>query len=350
MNRRIIGALIAKDFALFFRNKFIAVITVLSIVGFIGIYLAMPRSTDVYEFALYAPVLPPVFAQEDDENFDFILFESEDALRNAVAANDHIAGIVLPADIMDKYSTGEKPDVRIYYSPEADELIRDMVVVLVEGMSYLQTGQTANVNYTETILGPDLLGIDIPMRDRLRPLFAVFLLMMEMFSLTELIIKETERGTVYGLLVTPMRVRELFTAKFITGITLAFIQAALFMAVAGGLNKQPLIVLVSLLLGAVLVTGISFFIGALSKDFMGSLGWTFIAMIILAVPAVGIMMPGTITVWAKAIPSYYLVLPLHQAVHYGSGWSELWQYLLVLAGLSIVFITVGIAALRRKFR
>jgi ABC-2 type transport system permease protein len=83
---------------------------------------------------------------------------------------------------------------------------------------------------------------------------------------------------------------------------------------------------------------------------MGSLGWAFIAMIVLAVPAVGIMMPGTITGWAKAIPSYYLVVPLHQAVHYGSGWGALWQYLLALAGIGAAFIAIGIAVLRRKFR
>ena len=46
-------------------------------------------------------------------------------------------------------------------------------------MSYQQTGQIAEINSTEIVLGPDLLGRDIPLRDRMRPLFAIFLLMME---------------------------------------------------------------------------------------------------------------------------------------------------------------------------
>jgi ABC-2 type transport system permease protein len=350
MNWRIIGAIVSKDLSLFFRNRFIAVITVLSIIMFLGIYFAMPGTASVYEFGLYAPVVPPVFAEEDDANYDFVMLDSEEALREAVAANDYLVGIVLPADIMEKFGRGEKPDVKIYFSSETTEILRDLVRVLVEGMSYQQTGQIAEINSTEIVLGPDLLGRDIPLRDRMRPLFAIFLLMMEMFGLAQLIIVEVERRTVQGLLVTPMRVRELFAAKCITGILLAFVQAALFMVIAGGMNNQPLIVITALLLGALLVTGISFLIASLSKDFMSSIGWVFIALIVMVIPAVGIMMPGTITGWAKIIPSYYIVLPIHQAVHYGSGWGDVWNYLLALAGFDLAFVWIGITALRRKFQ
>ena len=278
------------------------------------------------------------------------MLDSEEALREAVAANDYLVGIVLPADIMEKFERGENPDVKIYFSPETTEVLRDLIRVLVEGMSYQQTGQIAEINSTEIVLGPDLLGRDIPLRDRMRPLFAIFLLMMEMFGLAQLIIVEVERRTVQGLLVTPMRVRELFAAKCITGILLAFVQAALFMVIAGGMNNQPLIVITALLLGALLVTGISFLIASLSRDFMSSIGWVFIALIVMVIPAVGIMMPGTITGWAKIIPSYYIVLPIHQAVHYGSGWGDVWNYLLALVGFDLAFVWIGITALRRKFQ
>ena len=200
------------------------------------------------------------------------------------------------------------------------------------------------------VLGTDLLGQDIPLRERMRPLFAVMLLMMEMFGLANLITVEVERRTVHSLLVTPMRIRELFTAKGISGIILSFIPAALFMAVVGGMNSQPLVILTAMLLGAVMVTGISFLIASLSKDFMSILGWVFVVLIIMDVPAVGIMMPGTITGWAKVIPSYYLVLPVYQAAHYGSGWGDVWQYLVALVGFNLAFIGLGIMALRRKFQ
>jgi ABC-2 type transport system permease protein len=350
MNLRIIGAIVSKDLSLFFRNRFIAIITAGSLIMFLVLYFVLPGTSSVYEFALHAPVVPPVFAEEDDANYEFIMFDSEQELREAVAANDYLAGIVLPADVMDKFEQGEKPDVKIYYSAETTDVLRDLVRVLVEGMSYQQTGKIAEVNSTEIILGPDLLGRDIPLRDRMRPLFTVILLLMEIFGLTQLIIVEVERRTVQGLLVTPARVRELFAAKCITGILLVFVQVALFMVIAGGMNNRPLIVTTTLLLGALLVTGLSFLIASLSRDFMSSLGWVFIALIIMIIPAVGIMMPGTITGWAKIIPSYYIVLPIHQAVHYGVGWGDVWHYLLVLTGFDIAFIWIGITTLRRKFQ
>jgi len=347
---RIIGAIVSKDLSLYFRNKFIAVITVLSTVAYLVIYFVMPGATSVTDVGLYAPVVPSAFAEEESKHIDFVMVDSEAALREAVAGSDYGAGVVLPVDIMEKFARGEKPDVKIYFSPETTEEIREFYRLFVKELAYEQTGQLASFNETEIVLGTNLLGQDIPLRERMRPLFAVMLLMIEMFGLANLITVEVERRTVQGLLVTPMRVRELFTAKGVSGIILSFIPAALFMVVVGGMNSQPLIILTAMLLGAVMVTGISFLVAALSKDFMSILGWVFVVLIIMAIPAVGIMMPGTITNWAKAVPSYYLVLPVHQAAHYGSGWGDVGHYMLALVGFDLAFISLGIMALRRKFQ
>ena len=64
MNRRIIGALIAKDLTLFFRNRFFALMSILGIVAYATIYFVMPSSVDeTLEIGLYAPVVPPVYEQ-----------------------------------------------------------------------------------------------------------------------------------------------------------------------------------------------------------------------------------------------------------------------------------------------
>lgn len=350
MKWRIIGAIVSKDLSLYFRNRFIAVITVLGIVAFLVLYFVMPDATSVTDVGLYAPVVPSVFAEEESKNIDFVMVDSEAALREAVAGGEYYVGIALPADIMEKFDRGEKPDIKVYFSQETTDEMQELYRLFIQELAFKQTGQFASFNETQIVLGTDLLGQDIPLRERMRPLFAVMLLMMEMFGLANLITVEVERRTVHSLLVTPMRIRELFTAKGISGIILSFIPAALFMALVGGMNNQPLVILTAMLLGAVMVTGISFLVAALSKDFMSILGWVFVGLIIMAVPAVGIMMPGTITGWAKAIPSYYLVLPVHQAAYYGSGWGDVWQYLLALVGFDLAFIGLGIMALRRKFQ
>ncbi len=42
MNSRILRALLAKDFSLFFRNRFYALITILGIVAYTVIYFVLP--------------------------------------------------------------------------------------------------------------------------------------------------------------------------------------------------------------------------------------------------------------------------------------------------------------------
>ena len=105
-----------------------------------------------------------------------------------------------------------------------------------------------------------------------------------------------------------------------------------------------------LLLGAVLVTGISFLIAAQGKDFMSVMAWGFPLLIILMIPSFGIMFPGTITDWIKVIPSYYLVDTVHRVANFGAGWGDIWGNLIVLLGFNLALVWIGVVALGRKFR
>ena len=201
---------------------------------------------------------------------------------------------------------------------------------------------------SEEIIGPDMLGRQIPPRDRILPFFAIFIILTETLGLSTLISEEIESRTAQALLITPMTVKGLFLAKGITGVSLAFGQALLFMVVTGGLNQQPLIILVTLLLASLMVTGIGFLLASAGKDLMSVMAWGLPAMIILGVPAFGVMFPGTVSDWVKVIPSYYLVDTVHLSANFGLGWGDVWQNLLILLGFNIAFIGLGIIALRRK--
>ena len=148
-----------------------------------------------------------------------------------------------------------------------------------------------------------------------------------------MITEEIEHRTIQALLVTPVSVKDLFAAKGITGITLAFGQGALFMALVGGLNEQPAIVILALLLAALLVTGVGFLIASLAKDMMSVLAWGVLALVILVIPAMGVLFPGVITGWAKVIPSYYVIDTVDRVANYASGWPDIWQNLVILRGL-----------------
>ena len=351
MNLRIIGALVAKDLSLFFRNRFFAIITVIGLVFYIVIYFVMPKSVNEnLEIGLYAPVVPPVLEQMQGEGLEIERVESEDLLKEGVTEGRYVAGITLPADIMEGFVSAQKPVISVYFASDVPEEIKTTVEVLIRELAYQQAGQSLAIEVSEEILGPDLAGMQIPPRDRMRPLFAILLIMMETFGMANLISEEVERHTINALLVTPVSVKGLTIAKGITGVSLAFVQAVLLMAIIGGMSQEPLIILTALLLGAVMVTGASFIIAALSKGFMSVLAWGMVILIILFIPAFGIMFPGAVTGWVKIIPSYYLVDTVHRASNFGAGWGDVWYNLGVLLGSGLALGLIGTLALRRRFR
>jgi len=124
----------------------------------------------------------------------------------------------------------------------------------------------------------------------------------------------------------------------------------LFMLLVRGFSEGPLIILVALLLGAVLVTGVAFLISSVSKDFMSVLAWSLPTFIILLVPSFSILFPGAITNWIKILPSYYLVDTVHRVANFGSGWGDIWLNLIILLGFCLVITWIGIFVLRRRVR
>jgi ABC-2 type transport system permease protein len=351
MNGRIIAILAAKDVALYFKNRFFAVVTALSLVFFTAAYFLMPAVVDDgLAFAVYAPVLPPALAQQlAAEGVALHSLPSEEALIAAVAGGDHQAGIVLPPDMTERIAAGDRPQVRLYLAADLPPEFREVYQLFVRELAFLIGGDPLDIETREEVIGPDLAGAPIPPRDRMLPMFAVFVLMMETLGLASLITAEVESGTLRALLVTPMRVPDLFAGKGLVGVGLAFGQAVVLMAVLGGLARQPALVLATLLLGAVMVTGLAFLIASVARDMMSVLGWGVLMILLLAIPGLAVLLPGLVTGWARILPSYYLIDIMHRVMNFGAGWADVWPSLAVLAGYAVAFLALGAAVLRRRF-
>ena len=151
-----------------------------------------------------------------------------------------------------------------------------------------------------------------------------------------------------ALLITPLTIRSLFIGKGITGVGMAFGQALLLVAITGGLSNQPWIVLLALFLGALLVTGIGFLLASTGSDLMGILAWGVLAILVLSLPALVILFPGTISNWVKVIPSYYLVDTVNRAINYGISLGSAMSNLAILLVIDLIIIWLGTVALRRK--
>ena len=352
MNWHLIGTLAAKDVSLYFRNKLFTMLTILGLVMFIVIYFVMPKTVDAtYQIGVYAPELPPVFgAVSLEEGIEIETVASEEVLKEAVLAGNYIAGASLPAGLLEQIKEGNQPSVTLFFTPDAPDEVKEAVELMVRELMYRQSGQTLSLDISSEILGQDTIGSPLAQRDRMLPLLAVFILVMEMLGLANQMAEEVQKGTGRALLVTPVSVSDVFVAKGIAGTGLAFIQAVLFLVIVGGLSSQAPLVLVALLLGAVMVTGLAYIIASVSKDLMSVLGWGMLVFIISVLPSLSVAAPGLLTGWIKIIPSYFLVNTVHRAVNYGSGWGDLWTNLAILLGICVIVTVLGIYVLRRKFR
>ena len=97
-----------------------------------------------------------------------------------------------------------------------------------------------------------------------------------------------------------------------------------------------------------MATAIGFLLAAVTRDMMSVMSWGMLVIIVLAIPAIGILIPGTLTSWGQAIPSFYLVDTIHRVSNFGAGWAESGRNLITLLVYDVALFAVGIAVLRRK--
>lgn len=352
MSWQIIKLLVIKDFILFFRDKFFGVMTVFGIVFYLFVYFIMPNTvSETIEIGLYAPQASIMFNKKIEvEGLIIRHVQTEDELKQAVTDKELHIGISIPGDIRKSLIPGKKPQIFVYYSSDLPDEIEEIYTILIGEMINQMGGFRLGIDDVQIVLGPDMGGKQIPYRDRMIPLLASMIIMMETLGLANLITSELEIGTIQALLTTPMKVFDLFVGKGITGVLLAFSPAILFMIATGSLTQNILLIILALLLGSIMVTGLAFFIASISKDMMSVIGWGILLMIVLFIPAISIIFPGPVSGWIKVIPSFFLVDILYRAVNFNIGWSGNLNNIMALIGLNIVFVFFGIITLKRKVK
>lgn len=356
MNARILQTLLTKDVMLYFRNRFFAFITVAGLIVYVALYLLMPSTVDeTITLGVYAPSIPEVFLDFLSNNdINVAALESDEALQEAVIRGDYVAGLVLTSDVISGILRGEETTLTVYFAsdapPEIVEALQPVLRLAFNELSYTLSGDPLRLEFSEQIVGQDMTGRQIPIRDRLLPLLAVLVLVFETMGLGSLLTDEMEMGTLQALLITPVTVFGLFVGKAIFGVVFAFSQASLLMGLTGNLQTEPLLILTTLLLGGVLVTGLAFLIASVSRSMMSVMAWGILAMIILLIPSYGVVFPGTVTNWVQIIPSYYMFDTIHQVVNFGASWGAVTNNLLALLVIGIALLGVGILVLQRKMR
>lgn len=354
MNAKLLGILIQKDLMLYFRNRYFAIITVLGLGMYILIYSVLPAQVDErFSLGLYAPTLPDALAQFlSGEEMVIAMLDSDEALQQAVINAEYMAGVVLTGDVLSALLRGEETTITVYFASDApSEMVNALSTVLgiaFNEWGYAMRGEALRLDFQQEILGPDMTGEQIAFRNRLLPLLAVMLLITEVMGLGSLIAEEKVAGTLRALLITPVTLPGLFLAKTAVGVLLAFVPASLLMGITGNLMHAPLLILTTLLLGALTATGLAFFVASASDGMMSALAWGMMIIIVMMIPSYGVVFPGMVNDWAKFIPSYYMFDTIHQVVNFGASWDAVMTNLVVLLVMGIALMVAGIGVMQRK--
>ncbi len=349
------AAILRKDLLLMTRDGMFIALTVLAITTFVALYYLLPSEVQPgFTLGVRGPELQPIFEQlvaEQEEPVPIVFHEEEEALFGAVERREIDVGISFPHAMLEAIRAGERATVTVYVTPALPVEYRDAVHTIVREIAFALAGYELPVTEPDeqtVIVGPDVG--PVPLRDRMRPLYAFMVLIMEAIALGALISAEIQQKTLSAIVVTPARTSDVLLSKGVLGTFVAFTEAAIVLFIIRGFGPSPGLVLFALVLGAMLVTGVAMIAGSAGKDLWSTMVIGIVMLIPLAIPAFSSLFPGTTAGWVRVIPSYGLVSAISAASIYGAGWADVAADLAVLAGWVVAFALAGIAVLRRRIR
>ena len=329
----VITAIVGKDLRLFARDRLWRVVTPLALVAMVALYALIPERV---EPPLTIGVAPETTAAAlrlaflaGGEGTVIVPFADEAALTAAVADPDPAAGrpalgLVLPADAFARARAGERVDARVIVDADVPSAFRGALVGAVQEVVATAAGRPLGVDWGEEemiVVGRDRAA-QVAARERARPLLAFTLLLTESLALASLVSIEIARRTAAALLVTPARVVDVVIAKGIVGTLLAFSQAFVLLAATRAFSVGAPALLGAVLMGALLVTAVGMIAGAAGRDFIGTLFYGMAFLLVLLVPAVAELLPGSAAAWVQALPSHGVVAAIVGASE-GLTWREL---------------------------
>lgn len=281
----------------------------------------------------------------ESEAIELSLLEDGQELMRRVRANDFDAGLILPAEFDEAVAAGEQPLLEFYIGGES--LASDRVILAVTTLDLVRAveGKTPPVEVDLVHLGEGTL---LPLAERLVPLLVLMALLVAGVFLTSFsLVEERERGTLNAILVTPLTVSEVLTAKALLGLTLALVMAVVTLALSGVLTTVPLALLLGLLAGAVMSVQFGLIYGTAATD-TKSLYTLFKSLnIFLLAPVIFYLFPEWPAWIAMVFPTYWFLDPIIEVAVGGATLAEVALHLLAAAAISVALIPLIVLMARR---
>jgi ABC-2 type transport system permease protein len=365
----IVRAIVAKDLREFSRDRLWMVLTPLMLVFYVGILWLLPSTVEEsINVGLYAPGMSGAFEQafESDavsaeQGLQVVPFDSQEELERVVVEGTAVAvegqqrsvdiGLAFPDDLAATLTAGAPATVTIYVDAAVPAEVQTAMSAFVREATYALAGVPLPVTQAEpelVVVGVDRVGDQISPQDRMIPLIAVMVLLVESMALAGLVAVEIQTRTATAVVASPASVGDLLSAKGLTGTLLAFSQAGLVLLLVGAFGYEPLLLALALLIGSIMTAGFGMLAGSAGRDFMTTIFLSMVFIIPMAVPAVAALFPGAASAWVQVLPTYGFIETIVGVTAYGYGWSDTTGYLLMSAVWCVIIFAAGWFILRRR--
>lgn len=370
----IIAALVGKDLRSFATDRLWVALAPFSIAFVVvAFWLAPAEVNDTLHVGVHPPSAVELMAQiaasdTDEDGIVLVPFEEAGRLASAVRGDLEDAsegegevalGLAFPADFRAAIGAGRSTRVVMHITDQVPEPLRRAFAGEVRELGFAMQALLAGRDVTEVlpvtfpdgdsvVLGEDRAGAQVPMRDKLRPMLAILILLLGSIAIAGLVAVEIEHRTITSLLVTPASTGDILAAKSITGVVLGASQALIFLLVTASLGPHWPVVVGLMLLAALMMAALGMIAGTAGRDFMSTMFGAIALLIPVTAPTFAALFPGSTSLVIKLMPSWGFTEGLVGLLGYGRAPGELVVPILSCVGWTAALLILSLVLLRRR--
>jgi len=280
-----------------------------------------------------------------------VLADSADATAGEVERIKATGGLAVPAGFDADMAANKQPQLTVYVNNQKtifeQAAFRRLLDQLVR--SFAKQPEPARLVWVDVDKSTNTQALSGRLDQILLPLLLILTFgMTGAFVVPLLIVEEKEKRTLDFLLSSPASLNEIIVSKALTGVVYTLLIAGLLL----GINRQSIqswpLTMLTIVVGLLFVVGVGLVIGSVLKNTMQVNTWASIVLIVLMAPSFpSIGITGWFDKVMRVIPTYYLSEALKLSMA-GTVSSQLWMYLAVLAGCTVIVFFAATWALHRR--
>ena len=285
-------------------------------------------------------------AGETDEGETYV--ESREAVIAGMEENRTAVGLVVSR------SSGALFEVEVLTQPYTPDAVSRFISLELEDLLSVFLSPTGLGYPTQVVDSVEVRALqeglrdEIPFNQQLLPTVLLFMVgILGLFAMISLIGQERGDQTIRALRVSPAQLWQFLISKhltvLVTGIATYSILYIPMLGLSGYLPSLLLMVL-TIIFGS----SVGAILGTYFKDPMASIGWVFVLMLVLGLPAVSLFAPVFSPPWLQIIPSYHTLFGLDAAMFPDNNGAVIWRSAAILAGFAAVFVVISTAVFTRR--